>query len=104
MNSQEINIDCLYLPRCDFFDNINRQIAIETDFYKAHGNGSAKNLTGNLKVDAGKITLFQRTRYKMSLNLRGSNINKTLLLIVPSWGRWTKKRIWLIVSSHDETD
>ena len=98
LDSQEINAGHLYLPGCDSFGDLSGQIAVETDILK---NEYKNDFTRDLKIDSGKIVLIGRSGYKINLNLKGAVINKTLVLIVPSWGRWTKKNIWVIVSDTD---
>lgn len=107
-NSAKIEIKKWYLPNCNSFDNLNRQIAIETDLFSTE-HLINKNLNNEINeefakkdiIDSGDLIIVKRSRYKIKFKLLGTSINQMFVMIAPSWGRWTKKNVWLIVSSKE---
>ncbi len=107
-NSAKIEIKKWYLPNCNSFDNLNRQIAIETDLFSTE-HLINKNLNNEINeefakkdiIDSGDLIIVKKSRYKIKFKLLGTYINQMFVMIAPSWGRWTKKNVWLIVSSKE---
>lgn len=107
-NSAKIEIKKWYLPNCNSFDNLNRQIAIETDLFSTE-HLINKNLNNEINeefakkdiIDSGDLVIVKKSRYKIKFKLLGTSINQMFVMIAPSWGRWTKKNVWLIVSSKE---
>lgn len=107
-NSAKIEIKKWYLPNCNSFDNLNRQIAIETDLFSTE-HLINKNLNNEINeefakkdiIDSGDLIIVKKSRYKIKFKLLGTSINQMFVMIAPSWGRWTKKNVWLIVSSKE---
>lgn len=107
-NSAKIEIKKWYLPNCNSFDNLNRQIAIETDLFSTK-HLINKNLNNEINeefakkdiIDSGDLIIVKKSRYKIKFKLLGTSINQMFVMIAPSWGRWTKKNVWLIVSSKE---
>ena len=52
-------------------------------------------------IDSGDLIIVKKSRYKIKFKLLGTSINQMFVMIAPSWGRWTKKNVWLIVSSKE---
>lgn len=107
-NSAKIEIKKWYLPNCNSFDNLSRQIAIETDLFstehlinKILNNEINEDFAKKDIIDSGDLIIVKQSRYKITFKLYGKSINKMFVMIVPSWGRWTKKNVWLIVSSKE---
>ena len=107
-NSAKIEIKKWYLPNCNSFDNLNRQIAIETDLFSTehlinkilHNEINEKFAKKDI-IDSGDLIIVKKSRYKIKFKLLGTSINQMFVMIAPSWGRWTKKNVWLIVSSKE---
>jgi len=107
-NSAKIEIKKWYLPNCNSFDNLSRQIAIETDLFSTE-HLINKNLNNEINeefakkdiIDSGDLIIVKKSRYKIKFKLLGTSINQMFVMIAPSWGRWTKKNVWLIVSSKE---
>jgi hypothetical protein len=107
-NSAKIEIKKWYLPNCNSFDNLYRQIAIETDLFSTE-HLINKNLNNEINeefakkdiIDSGDLIIVKKSRYKIKFKLLGTSINQMFVMIAPSWGRWTKKNVWLIVSSKE---
>jgi len=107
-NSAKIEIKKWYLPNCNSSDNLNRQIAIETDLFSTE-HLINKNLNNEINeefakkdiIDSGDLIIVKKSRYKIKFKLLGTSINQMFVMIAPSWGRWTKNHIWLIVSSKE---
>ena len=107
-NSAKIEIKKWYLPNCNSFDNLNRQIAIQTDLFSTE-HLINKNLNNEINeefakkdiIDSGDLIIVKKSRYKIKFKLLGTSINQMFVMIAPSWGRWTKKNVWLIVSSKE---
>lgn len=107
-NSAKIEIKKWYLPNCNSFDNLNRQIAIETDLFstehiinKILHNEINEEFAKKDIIDSGDLIIVKKSRYKIKFKLLGTSINQMFVMIAPSWGRWTKKNVWLIVSSKE---
>ncbi len=108
-NSAKIEIKKWYLPNCNSFDNLNRQIAIETDLFSTE-HLINKNLNNEINeefakkdiIDSGDLIIVKRSRYKIKFKLLGTSINQMFVMIAPSWGRWTKKNVWLIVNNRTQ--
>ena len=103
-NSAEFGIKQCYLPNCSSLDSLSRQIAIETDVFEnldVINKIISEKLAGNFKIDSGNLGIVKQSRYKIKFKLLGASINQMFVMIAPSWGRWTKKHIWLIVSSKE---
>lgn len=107
-NSAKIEIKKWYLPNCNSFDNLSRQIAIETDLFSTE-HLINKNLNNEINeefakkdiIDSGDLIIVKKSRYKIKFKLLGTSINQMFVMIAPSWGRWTKKNVWLIVNSKE---
>lgn len=107
-NTAKIEIKKWYLPNCNSFDNLSRQIAIETDLFSTE-HLINKNLNNEINeefakkdiIDSGDLIIVKKSRYKIKFKLLGTSINQMFVMIAPSWGRWTKKNVWLIVSSKE---
>ncbi len=107
-NSAKIEIKKWYLPNCNSFDNLNRQIAIETDLFstehlinKILNNEINEEFAKKDIIDSGDLIIVKKSRCKIKFKLLGTSINQMFVMIAPSWGRWTKKNVWLIVSSKE---
>jgi len=107
-NSAKIEIKKWYLPNCNSFDNLNRQIAIETDLFstehlinKILNNEINEDFAKKDIIDSGDLIIVKKSRYKIKFKLLGTSINQMFVMVAPSWGRWTKKNVWLIVSSKE---
>ena len=107
-NSAKIEIKKWYLPNCNSFDNLNRQIAIETDLFstehlinKILNNEINEDFAKKDIIDSGDLIIVKQSRYKIKFKLLGKSINQMFVMVDPSWGRWTKKNVWLIVSSKE---
>ena len=107
-NSAKIEIKKWYLTNCNSFDNLNRQIAIETDLFSTEhlinkniNNEINEEFTKKDIIDSGDLIIVKKSRYKIKFKLLGTSINQMFVMIAPSWGRWTKKNVWLIVSSKE---
>ncbi len=102
LNSTNTGIKQLYLPGCDSFNNISRQIAIETDIFKNQhivDNKFSEKSADTFKIDSGDLIIQSKSRYKIKFKLLGKSFDRVYVMIMPSWGRWTNKQIWLIISS-----
>lgn len=52
---------------------------------------------GNMELlERGTYTAELSMKSKMVLNIECGSMQGKYLLIVPAWGRWTEKRIWVI--------
>jgi len=52
---------------------------------------------GNVELlERGTYTAELSMKSKMVLNIEGGSMRGKYLMIVPAWGRWTEKRIWVI--------
>jgi hypothetical protein len=97
-----------YLPGCNSLYNLNRQIAIETDVFgneysinKIFNNETIEEFNTKDIIDSGDLTIVKKSKYKIKFRLLGKSINQMFVMIAPSWGRWTKNNIWLIISSKE---
>jgi len=53
--------------------------------------------TGKTKLwDKGKYTLESQKSIKLVFKAEGGKFKGRFLLHVPNWGRWTKKRLWML--------
>lgn len=46
--------------------------------------------------DRGTCTIERSNKIKMVLNVGGERMRGKYLLIIPAWGRWTGKTLWVI--------
>lgn len=56
--------------------------------------------TSDMKIQTGELDILFKSRNKFELRLSdGIHTNKSIeiVMLVPSWGRWTEKRLWLII-------
>ena len=97
-----------YIPNCSSFESLQRQIAIQTDLLNSGNsintilnNESAEKSNEIQIIDRGDLDILKKSRYKIKFKLIGKTINKTFIMVVPSWGRWTKNNIWLIITSKE---
>jgi len=77
-NSAKIEIKKWYLPNCNSFDNLNRQIAIETDLFSTE-HLINKNLNNEINeefakkdiIDSGDLIIVKKSRYKIKFKETG---------------------------------
>lgn len=63
------------------------------------GDGRYRDSYGEGYVELlewGTYTAELSMKSKMVLNIEGGSMRGKYLMIVPAWGRWTEKRIWVI--------
>ena len=93
----------LYLPGLDTVDNISKQMAIEINGKNDEMENEPLNKIDisdkSNVIDSGVLKMVSRSRVKFKFKLMGSYINRLFVMIAPSWGRWTKNRIWLIINT-----
>ncbi len=46
--------------------------------------------------DRGTCTIEMSNKIKMVLNVEGERMRGKYLFIIPAWGRWTEKKLWVI--------
>ena len=46
--------------------------------------------------DRGTCTIEMSNKIKMVLNVEGDRMRGKYLFIIPAWGRWTEKKLWVI--------
>lgn len=46
--------------------------------------------------DRGTCTIEMSNKIKLVLNVEGERIRGKYLFIIPAWGRWTAKKLWVI--------
>ena len=99
-----------YIPNVHSLSKNSRYIAIEGNNAESehgaaihsHMNGLVDSLdsTGN-EIQSGELDILKKSRNKFELRLSESiyfNYSMRIVMLVPSWGRWTEKRLWLIIT------
>ena len=93
----------LYLPGIDSVDGIRKQMAIEVNGINYRMQKETLNqidiTDSSALVDSGTFEIVYRSQIKFKFKLMGSYINQLFVMIAPSWGRWTKNRIWLMINT-----
>lgn len=59
-----------------------------------YGDGYGKGETE--PWDRGTCTIEMSNKIKMVLNVEGERLRGKYLFIIPAWGRWTEKKLWVI--------
>lgn len=92
-----------FLPNITSIELNRKLIAIEHHYYD---NGIEVNkFLCDLKIGdiadlkTGELYINYKSNNKYMGLIRLDNISLKFVMIVPSWGRWTKKRLWLIISN-----
>lgn len=58
--------------------------------------------TGEVRVcDSGYYKILGKSAQKIAFRARGNLLKGRFVLLVPSWGRWTAKRLWIIIKIND---
>ena len=60
-----------------------------------YGNGEAKIW------DTGLCDIITISNEKIKLDAKGQRFRGRFVFIVPSWGRWTGKRLWVLIKIYD---
>lgn len=59
---------------------------------------------GSLEMDKGELELRSETRFKIEFSVRSDTenygLNGSYVLMVPSWGRKTTRRTWVLIPSR----
>lgn len=57
--------------------------------------------TGETEIwDRGDYNIISRTDQKIELNAKGKRFRGRFVFITPSWGRWTARRLWLVIKIY----
>ena len=51
--------------------------------------------------DTGHYDIITIYNEKIEFNAKGARFKGRFVLIVPSWGRWTAKRLWMVIKIYD---
>lgn len=78
----------------------DRKIAIEESINSGEENGtSLKDLYGRegcVRWDSGDISISTENSIKYIFSASGEKFKGKYLLHNPSWGRWTKRKLWVL--------
>ena len=51
--------------------------------------------------DTGHYDIITINDEKIEFNAKGARFKGRFVLIVPGWGRWTSKRLWMVIKIYD---
>ncbi|MBI4228910.1 MAG: ATP-dependent DNA ligase [Deltaproteobacteria bacterium] len=51
--------------------------------------------------DSGYYDILFHRDEKIALNAKGGLFRGRFIFIVPSWGRWTSKRLWILIKMYE---
>ncbi|HEX9666810.1 MAG TPA: DNA polymerase ligase N-terminal domain-containing protein [Thermodesulfobacteriota bacterium] len=51
--------------------------------------------------DRGRYDIITKSNEKITLHAKGELFKGRFVFIVPSWGRWTGKRLWILIRIYD---
>ncbi|MGB7293220.1 MAG: DNA polymerase ligase N-terminal domain-containing protein [Thermodesulfobacteriota bacterium] len=58
--------------------------------------------TGESEIwDSGHYDIITMSNEKITLDANGERLKGRFVFIVPSWGRWTGKRLWIMIKIFD---
>jgi len=52
--------------------------------------------------DRGYYEILFNRNEKITLNARGELFRGRFIFIVPSWGRWTGRRLWIVIKTDEQ--
>lgn len=47
--------------------------------------------------DSGTYEIKKKTRSKIEFEAKGKRLFGRFILLLPSWGRWCRKRVWVLI-------
>ncbi|HML95072.1 MAG TPA: hypothetical protein PKC29_06550 [Thermodesulfobacteriota bacterium] len=71
-------------------EDIPEGVPGECAYGDGYGRGEAE------PWDRGACTIEMSNKIKMVLSVGGERMRGKYLFIIPAWGRWTEKRLWVI--------
>lgn len=51
--------------------------------------------------DSGYYDILLHKNEKITLNAMGELFRGRFIFVVPSWGRWTSRRLWIVIKTHE---
>ena len=84
--------------------NREKRIAVEEGYIYDAGKDEEPSATTEDRYGAGTSELWDRgdceivqsKKFKLVIKARGEKLRGNYLLFVPDWGRWTKRRLWVV--------
>ena len=69
----------------------------ETDYINAHTVNKGNDYT---IWDEGQFQIETKNKIKILLRAEGTKFRGLYMLLNPAWGRWTKRKIWILEKLH----
>lgn len=58
--------------------------------------------TGDAEIwDKGRYDIIVKSNQKIKLHAKGERFRGRFVFLVPGWGRWTGKRLWVLIKLDD---
>lgn len=81
-----------------------KRIAVEEELYKETETGEKPSVTardrygtGSSRLwDSGECEILESKKYKLVIKAHGEKLRGNYLFFIPGWGRWTKRRLWVV--------
>lgn len=88
------------LPRGIPKEEGERRLAVEDNDGQIKPGGIVEDGYGVGKAevwDSGTYEIKKKTRSKIEFEAKGKRLFGRFILLLPSWGRWCRKRVWVLI-------
>lgn len=69
-----------------------------------HGSVNSKGIVedgygeGEVEIwDSGTYKLAKNSKSKIEIEVKSEKLSGKFVLLLPNWGRWYKKRLWILI-------